>query len=40
MSKDGEIQVHKKLTQIDNETRTLIEVFKMADNEELPEVEM
>ncbi|MFH0904396.1 MAG: IS1634 family transposase [Methanobacteriota archaeon] len=40
VGKEGEIHVHRKLTRFDNETRTLIEVFNMADNEKLPEVEM
>jgi transposase len=40
MDKEGIIQVHRKLTRSDNETRTLIEVFNMAENEKLPEVEM
>jgi transposase len=39
VGKEGEIQVHRQLTRFDNETRTLIEVFNMADNEKLPEVE-
>ncbi len=29
-------QVHRKLTRFDNETKTLIEVFNMADDEKLP----
>ncbi|MDP2845796.1 MAG: IS1634 family transposase [Candidatus Methanoperedens sp.] len=40
VGKEGEIQVYRKLTRFDDETRILIEVFNMADNEKLPEVEM
>ena len=29
VGKDGEIQVQRKLTKVDTETRTLIEVFNM-----------
>ncbi len=39
VGKEGEIQVYRKLTRFDNETRTLMEVFNMADKEKLPEVE-
>jgi transposase len=40
VGKDDEIQVHRKLTRFDNETRTLIEIFNMAEKEKLPEVEI
>jgi hypothetical protein len=40
VGKDGEIQVQRKLTKIDTETRTLIEVFNMGDIDKLPEVEV
>jgi transposase len=40
VGKDGEIQVQRKLTKVDTETRTLIEVFNMEDNNKLPEIEM
>jgi len=37
IGKEGEIQIYRKLSTIDGETRTLIEVFNMA--EKLSEVE-
>jgi transposase len=37
---EKEIQVQRKLTKIDAETRTLIEVFNMGDSNKLPYVEM
>jgi hypothetical protein len=37
---EKEIQVQRKLTKIDAETRTLIEVFNMGDYNKLPYVEM
>ncbi|MDP2846324.1 MAG: IS1634 family transposase [Candidatus Methanoperedens sp.] len=40
VGKEGEIQVQRKLTKVDNETRTLIEVFNMGDINKLPEVEV
>ncbi len=40
VGKEGEIQVQRKLTTIDTETRTLIEVFNMGDIDKLPEVEV
>lgn len=40
VGKDGEIQVQRKLTKVDNKTRTLVEVFNMGDINKLPEVEM
>lgn len=39
VGKDEGIQVHRKLTRLDSKARTLIEVFKMAENEKLPEVD-
>ncbi len=36
---DKGIQVYRKLSGLDNETRTLIHVFGMAENEKLPEVD-
>jgi transposase len=39
VEKDEGIQVHRKLTGLDGKTRTLIEVFNMAENENLPEVD-
>ncbi|MDP2788789.1 MAG: IS1634 family transposase, partial [bacterium] len=40
VGKEGEIQVQRKLTKVDNETRTLIEVFNMGDINKLPEAEV
>jgi cell division protein FtsL len=37
---EKEIQVQRKLTQIDSEIRTLIEVFNMDEYNKLPDVEM
>jgi hypothetical protein len=37
---EKEIQVQRKLTQMDSEIRTLIEVFNMGDYNKLPDVEM
>jgi hypothetical protein len=39
VKKDDGIQVLRKLTDLDSETRTLVEVFKMAGNEKFPEVD-
>ncbi len=39
IGKDEGIQVHRKLREFDDETRTLVEVFNMAENGKLPEVE-
>ncbi len=39
VGKDEGIQVHRKLSGLNKETRTLIEVFGMADNKILPEVD-
>jgi len=39
IGQEGEIQVYRKLNTLDGKTRTLIEVFNMAENEKLPEVE-
>jgi transposase len=39
IGQEGEIQVYRKLSALDGKTRTLIEVFNMAENEKLPEVE-
>ncbi len=36
---DKGIQVYRKLSGLNNETRTLIHVFGMAENEKLPEVD-
>jgi len=33
------IQVLRKLTDLDSETRTLVEVFNMAETEKFPEVD-
>ena len=35
-----EIEVHRKLSGLDNETRTLVEMFSMADDGKLPDVEV
>lgn len=40
VGREGEVQVQRKLTKVDNETRTLVEVFNMGDINKLPEVEM
>ena len=37
---EKEIQVQRKLTQMDSEIRTLIEVFNMGDYNKLPDVEV
>lgn len=39
VGKDEGIQVYRKLSGLNKETRTLIEVFGMADNKILPEVD-
>ncbi len=39
VEKDEGIQVHRKLTGLNGETRTLIEIFKMTENEKLLEVD-
>ena len=39
VEKDEGIQVHRKLTRIDDDIRTLVEIFNLADNEKFPEVE-
>lgn len=39
VGKEGEIQVYRKLSALNGKTRTLIEVFNMAENKKLPEVE-
>lgn len=39
VKKDEGIQVHRKLSGLDGKTRTLIEVFNMAENEKFPEVD-
>jgi transposase len=36
----AEIEVHKKLSGLDSETRTLVEIFSMADGDKLPDVEV
>ena len=36
----GEIEVHRKLSGLDCETRTLVEMFSMADGGKLPDVEV
>ncbi len=38
VGKDEGIQVHRKLSGLDSETRILIDVFNMAENEKLPQV--
>ena len=35
-----EIEVHRKLSGLDCETRTLVEMFSMADGGKLPDVEV
>jgi hypothetical protein len=37
---EKEIQIQRKITKIEAETRTLIEVFNMGDYNKLPDVEM
>jgi hypothetical protein len=37
--KDEGIQVHRKLTGLDSETRILVEIFNMAANESFSEVD-
>jgi hypothetical protein len=39
VKKDEGIQVLRKLSGIDSETRTLVEVFNMTENEKFPEVD-
>ncbi len=39
VKKDEGIQVHRKLSGLDGKTRTLMEVFNMAENEKFPEVD-
>ena len=39
VGKDGEIQVYRKLRNIDEEVRKLVDVFKLSDNEKFPEVD-
>jgi hypothetical protein len=39
VKKDEEIQVLRKLSGLDDETRVLVEVFNMAENEKFPEVD-
>lgn len=39
VGKDGEIQVYRKLRNIDGELRNLVEVFKLSENEKFPEVD-
>lgn len=39
VGKDGEIQVYRKLRNIDGEIRNLVEVFKLSENEKFPEVD-
>lgn len=39
VGKDGEIQVYRKLRNIDGELRKLVEVFKLSENEKFPEVD-
>jgi transposase len=39
VKKDDGVQVLRKLTDLDSETRTLVEVFNMAENEKFPEVD-
>ena len=34
------MEVHKKLSGLDSETRTLVEIFSMADGDKLPDVEV
>jgi transposase len=37
---EGKVEVYRKLSGLNGETRTLVEVFNMSENEKLPEVEM
>jgi transposase len=39
VKKNEGVQVLRKLTDLDNETRTLVEVFNMTENEKFPEVD-
>jgi transposase len=39
VGKDGEIQVYRKLRNIEGEVRKLVEVFKLSENEKFPEVD-
>lgn len=39
VEKDEGIQVHRKLTRIDGDMRTLVEIFNLAENEKFPEVD-
>jgi len=39
VGKDGEIQVYRKLRNVDGELRKLVEVFKLSENEKFPEVD-
>ncbi|MDP2789376.1 MAG: IS1634 family transposase [bacterium] len=39
VGKDDEIQVYRKLRNIDGELRNLVEVFKLSENEKFPEVD-
>ncbi|TFH38814.1 MAG: IS1634 family transposase [ANME-2 cluster archaeon] len=39
IGKDDEIQVYRKLRNIDGELRKLVDVFKLSDNEKFPEVD-
>jgi hypothetical protein len=40
VGKGDEIEVHKKLSGLDGETRMLVEMFSMADGDKLPGVEV
>jgi transposase len=40
VNKDEGIQVLRKLTNLDSETRTLVEVFNMVETEKFPEVDI
>jgi transposase len=39
VGKDGEIQVYRKLRNVDGELRKLVDVFKLSENEKFPEVD-
>ncbi len=39
VGKDGEIQVYRKLRNVEGEVRKLVEVFKLSDNEKFPDVD-
>ena len=39
VGKDGEIQVYRRLRNIDGDIRDLVDVFKLTDNEKFPEVD-